>query len=88
MFELQQNGKGLGWGGGEVGVETHAGNPCAEEVQTIGGPHKGHWPAPTKKNHQQKPPNIHAAKQHRSHWPGQVRARECLVDVCLLLGQS
>lgn len=29
-------------------VETHAGNPCVEEVQTIGGPHEGNWPAPTK----------------------------------------
>ena len=48
MFELQRNGKGLGWGGGEMEVETHAGNPCAEKVQKIGGPHEGHWPAPTK----------------------------------------
>lgn len=50
MFELQQNGKGLGWGGGEVEVETHAGNACAEEVQKTGVLHEGHWPAPTKIN--------------------------------------
>lgn len=49
MFELQQNGKGLGWGGGEVEVETHAGNACAEEVQKTSVLHEGHWPAPTKK---------------------------------------
>lgn len=63
-------------------VETHAGNPCAEEVQTIGGPHEGHWPAPTKKYHQQKPPNIHSAKQHRSHWPGQSGTESARLTAC------